>query len=67
VSEDVILDLRDRLARIEVKLDSLIVSGTDHESRLRQLEGRQSRIVGGASVLGAMAGFVAGFVTRFIG
>lgn len=63
------LDIRDRLTRIETKLDwnastMLAMDGriTDHESRLRMLERRMWTTAGAAAVFGAIGGTIAGFV-----
>ncbi|MET9969046.1 hypothetical protein ABZZ80_24730 [Streptomyces sp. NPDC006356] len=64
--------LHDAVTRVETKIDgfnatvqSTAVDVTDHESRIRALEQKVWRAVGGAAVLGAGIGVAAQFLARW--
>jgi hypothetical protein len=53
----------DLLIRIDGKLDGALVCLSDHETRIRKVEGSLIKVLG----IGAMAGFVTGWLSRFFG
>lgn len=53
------LNLIERLAVIETKLDSFLAAQGDHEARLRRLERWRLLSMGAAAVLGGAAGNLA--------
>lgn len=53
------VEVIDRLARMDVKLDQLLSSVGDHEVRLRALEKAKWMIVGAASAGGGAMGAIA--------
>jgi hypothetical protein len=55
---DMLIEVRDRLARLEVKIDTHSESTADHSQRLRTIEHVHSRARGAAAgiALGASAG-----------
>lgn len=50
----------ERLARIETKIDTLLSSKSDHETRIRGLEKRSWLIAGAAVIVSAVAPGLAG-------
>ena len=52
-------DVVDRLARIETKLDRVLVDIPDHEKRLRRIETRVAVWSGSGSMLGLLIGWYA--------
>lgn len=52
-------DVIDRLARIETKLDTLIIGETDHETRLRSVERGQWKHSGSMLILAPLMTFFA--------
>ena len=65
------LDSRDRLTRVETKLDLVLgelrIAHTDHEARIRILEARIGRWAGGMAVISVFLGAAAGIATNIIG
>ncbi len=53
----------DLLIRIDGKLDSVCACQADHETRIRGLENSLVKVLG----IGALAGFITGWLSRFIG
>lgn len=47
---------RERLIRVEAKLDQLIESKSDHERRIRWLERYSWLLIGGGSIVSAVLG-----------
>ncbi len=52
------------LTRVEVKLDSVLTRGDDHETRIRALERKVWLVAGGAAVLGGILGNFAPLLTK---
>jgi hypothetical protein len=56
--QDDIMDVRERVTRIETKLDHVINKMDDHHNRLRNIEKFKTKIVGGAITISALATFL---------
>ncbi len=56
-------EVRDRLVRIESKLDRALTDQADHEVRLRKLERFAYIAIGLAAASGVVGGSVAGLLT----
>lgn len=55
------ITVAERLVRIETKIDALLHSGADQETRIRKLEGRVTALFGGGSFLAACVAVLASF------
>lgn len=53
---------RDRLVRVETKLDILLERREDHETRLRVVEGWRMRVIGWAAGAGTFSGALTGLI-----
>ena len=53
----------DLLIRIDGKLDGALICISDHETRIRKVENNFLKVLG----IGALAGFVTGWISRFFG
>lgn len=56
--QDDIMDVRERVTRIETKLDHVINKMDDHHDRLSNIEKFKTKIVGGAITISALATFL---------
>ncbi len=56
-------EVRDRLVRIETKLDRALADQADHEQRIRKVERVVWIAAGVAAAAGAAGGSVAGLIT----
>jgi len=55
--QDDIIEVRERVTRIETKLDHVINKMDDHHNRLNNIEKFKTKIVGGAITISALATF----------
>jgi|688.fasta_scaffold1044622_2 hypothetical protein len=56
--QDDIIEVRERVTRIETKLDHVINKMDDHHDRLTNIEKFKTKIVGGAITISALATFL---------
>lgn len=56
--QDDIVEVRERVTRIETKLDHVINKMDDHHDRLSNIEKFKTKIVGGAITISALATFL---------
>lgn len=56
--QDDIVEVRERVTRIETKLDHVINKMDDHHDRLTNIEKFKTKIVGGAITISALATFI---------
>ena len=56
--QDDILDVRERIVRMETKIDHIINKLDDHHDRLTNIEKFKTKIVGGAITISALATFI---------
>jgi hypothetical protein len=56
--QDDILDVRERIVRMETKIDHIIDKMDDHHDRLTNIEKFKTKIVGGAITISALATFI---------
>ncbi|NBR24776.1 MAG: hypothetical protein EBU08_13590 [Micrococcales bacterium] len=56
--QDDILDVRERIVRMETKIDHIINKMDDHHDRLTNIEKFKTKIVGGAITISALATFI---------
>jgi len=56
--QDDIVEVRERVTRIETKLDHVINKMDDHHDRLTNIEKFKTKIVGGAITISALATFL---------
>ena len=56
--QDDIVEVRERVTRIETKLDHVINKMDDHHERLTHIEKFKTKIVGGAITISALATFL---------
>lgn len=56
--QDDIIEVRERVTRIETKLDHVINKMDDHHDRLTNIEKFKTKIVGGAITISALATFI---------
>ncbi|WDS52047.1 membrane protein [Microbacterium phage Caron] len=52
------------LTRVEVKLDTALTRGDDHENRIRALERKVWLVAGAATVAGGLLGNLAPLITK---
>jgi hypothetical protein len=56
--QDDIIDVRERIVRMETKIDHIINKMDDHHDRLTNIEKFKGKIVGGAITISALATFI---------
>lgn len=56
--QDDIVDVRERIVRMETKIDHIIDKMDDHHDRLTNIEKFKTKIVGGAITISALATFI---------
>lgn len=56
--QDDIVDVRERIVRMETKIDHIINKMDDHHDRLTNIEKFKTKIVGGAITISALATFI---------
>jgi hypothetical protein len=56
--QDDIIDVRERIVRMETKIDHIINKMDDHHDRLTNIEKFKTKIVGGAITISALATFI---------
>lgn len=54
----------DRLARLEVTLESAVASRGDHEGRIRKIEKSQWLLFGGAACIAPLLQHIGGFIWK---
>lgn len=65
--QDDIIDVRERIVRMETKIDHIINKIDDHHDRLTNVEKFKTKIVGGAITISAVATFLWDIVKTKIG
>lgn len=57
---------RELLIVIDGKLDSIINDCTDHEKRIRDLEGNQNKFIGAVVTISAVMGIIGSRISAFL-
>jgi hypothetical protein len=65
--QDDIMDVRERVVRMETKIDHIINKIDDHHDRLTNVEKFKTKIIGGAITVSAVATFLWDIVKTKIG
>ena len=65
--QDDIMDVRERVVRMETKIDHIINKIDDHHDRLTTVEKFKTKIIGGAITVSAVATFLWDIVKTKIG
>jgi hypothetical protein len=65
--QDDIMDVRERVVRMETKIDHIINKIDDHHDRLTNVEKFKTKIIGGAITVSAVATFLWDVVKTKIG
>jgi hypothetical protein len=65
--QDDIMDVRERVVRMETKIDHIINKIDDHHDRLTNVEKFKTKIIGGAITVSAVATFLWDIIKTKIG